>query len=165
MSNSPAGKTKGEWQIYAALIGIIAVSIGIYVYASIYNEVVRQSGARQAKAVIIEKNFAPAQTFGSISSSGSYGVGSSADRYIVAVRAVEGATGLKEIDVPKNVYYRLSVGTEITLIITRGDPGDDGKYRVEIDPASIPALPPIPPGGQDYPSRDDLTNAKGQIRR
>lgn len=157
-------ETKGEWKVYAVIIVVLAFFIGIYVYGYARVETQRQSGARTAKAVVIEKNFAPGQSVAGIASSGSYGIGSTFDRYIVAVRATEGATGIKEIDVPRNVYYRLSVGAEVRITITRGDDlADKGKFKVEIDPSSIPAQPPAPAPTQLH--SDDVTNGRGQIRK
>lgn len=154
-----------EWKVYAGAGALIALFMFIFFYSSAYIETERQSNARTAKGVVIEKNFAPGQGIAGVSSSGSYGVGSTADRYIVAVKATEGASGLKEIDVNKSVYYRLSVGSEVKLIITKGDLGEEGKYRVEIDPASIPAQPASTPSAEASTDRSDVPNGKGQIRK
>src|SRR5437868_8619257 len=167
--SSATDESRGTWKVYVSIGALVALFIFVYVYGHFYNETQRQIGARTAKGVVIEKNFAPAQSVAGISSGGSFGVGSTEDRYIVAVRATEGATGLKEIDVDKGVYYRLNVGAEVRLIITRGDISDEGKYRVEIDTTSIPAPGPIQTGtprpALPEVDRESVTNAKGEIRR
>jgi hypothetical protein len=168
MSENAAAKASDEvqpWKVYVGLASVIALFVFLYIYGSIHLDAERQSGARTARAVVIDKHFAPGQMGGGVTSEGGYVIGGTADRYIVAVRATDGATGTKQLDVTKDVYYRLNVGTAVNIIITRGDLGDEGKYKVEIDPASIPAQPPIPPKALDYPDRDDLSKVKGQVRK
>lgn len=174
-NNEPAFATRyGGW----IALGIVLAMITLGAYSLVRDETTREMNARRAQAVVLEKQFSPANRQSSSGiyypdgNGGSYPIdfGSTPrDRWIVVVRATEGAQGIRAVEVSKNLYYRIKPDQVLSIIIKRGGLGDAEKYTVEIDEGSVPApfAEPTPNAGAgltDFPP-DDLTNAKGQIRR
>ena len=164
-------------KILGAVAGAMAFA-GLLIGAGLRLKAGRPSDVRRAKGIVIEKTFASANAGSSTPvyyPDGNGGlnpldIGSSPkDRWIVAVYATEGATGVWAIDVPSRVYYRIAAGEVVPLKITRGGLIHPESYVVEIDEAALPARPPVPATSPrvELPEfeRDDLTNAKGQIRK
>lgn len=155
------GAADTEFLIIGTLLAV-AFIIAFIVYGNRHQAEVDKN-ARRAQGVVLEKKFAPASAGSSAPiyyPDGNGGVypldlgSSTEDRWIAVVRASEGATGIQAIDVSQNLYYRIKPVQTLTLIIRRGGLNDRNKYKVEIDESSVPDFPP-----------DDLTNAKGQIRK
>jgi hypothetical protein len=140
-------ETKREinWMVFVQSGMGFAILVSIFVYATIHRNAEIQRGARHAKGMVLEKHFAPAN--------GAYGLyyipdgngdlypiqldGSRQDRWIVAVKATDGARGVKVLEVPSSLYFRLQPNQEVQLLITRAGLDDEGAYHVEIDPAAL----------------------------